>query len=122
MTKPVYAPIGTIRHYPEKWYSGPDYDDHQKYYAWLKHRSQALYRGEGHTLTWRKWLELWPEDVWIQRGKQRTDLCLTRPDPELAWSDDNCEIITRQEQFNRQGLAKRGKLRGPNKPKLNNNL
>lgn len=115
MTKAQYAPLGPIRHYPDKWLSGPDYDNHQKYYAWLKHRSQAYYRQEGHLLTWTKWLELWPEEIWAQRGKRRHDLCLSRPDPELPWSDDNCEIITRQEQFNRQGLARRGSKRQPYK-------
>jgi len=110
MAKTPYAPIGPIRHYPHKWLSGPDYGDHEKYYAWLKHRAQAFYRKEGHTLSWPKWLELWPDDVWQQRGKRKDELCLTRPDPELPWSDDNCEIITRQEQFNRQGENRRGRL------------
>jgi hypothetical protein len=117
MTKTVYAPLGPVRHYPDKWLSGPDYLDHEKYYAWLKHRSQAYYRGEEHEITWPYWQSLWPNDVWYQRGKRKEDLCLTRIDPEKPWSDLNCEIITRQEQFNRQGLARRGRLRGSRQPK-----
>lgn len=116
-TTTQYAPIGPIRHYPDKWLSGPDPLHHQQYYAWLKHRSQAWYRGEEHFLTWQDWLEFWPPEVWHQRGRKGPDLCLTRIDPELAWEKSNCEIITRAEQFRRQGIAKRGTIRGPNKIK-----
>jgi hypothetical protein len=99
MTKPMYAPIGPTRHYPHKWYSGPDYQDHQKYYAWLKHRSQASFRNEQHDLTWLDWLAFWPDDVWIQRGRRSHEVVLTRRDHQGSWSRDNCHIITRGEHL-----------------------
>ena len=108
MTKAIYAPLNPIRHYPEKWLSGPDYDDHQKYYAWLKHRSQAWYRGEEHTLTWEEWLSFWPDDIWSQRGRKSHDLVLTRLDCEGSWSRDNCHIITRGEHLVKMSSRKRG--------------
>jgi len=38
--------------YPQNWCTGPDPRRHAQYYAWLKHKSQAHYRGELHELTW----------------------------------------------------------------------
>lgn len=113
MAADTYAPRAPIREKPNSWKSGPDWTDHQKYYAWLKHRSQATYRGEKHSLTWNQWQKLWPNDLWNQRGRAIDDVCLTRIDPTKSWNYKNCEIITRHEQFIRQGAAKRGILRGP---------
>lgn len=113
MAADTYAPLGPKRHHPQYWKSGPDYLDHQKYYAWLKHKAQAAYRGEEYSLTWRQWQKIWTNELWDQRGRAIDDVCLTRIDPEKSWNYKNCEIITRHQQFIRQGAAKRGQLRGP---------
>ena len=34
---------------------GDDVYQRERYYAFLKHRSQARYRGEDYTLTWEDW-------------------------------------------------------------------
>lgn len=84
---------------PSKWVTGPDPVRHDKYYAWLKHRSQARYRDEDYELTWEQWESLWPNELWFRRGRARTDLCLQRIDPTGAWSMSNCEITTRLEHL-----------------------
>lgn len=117
MAASTYAPLGPVRHHPEHWKSGPDYTDHQKYYAWLKHKAQARYRGEEYCLEWRDWQKIWQGDLWHSRGRGNHDLCLTRIDFELPWSKKNCELITRLEQYRRQGIRKRGQTRGPYKNK-----
>ena len=117
MAASTYAPLGPVRHHPEHGKSGPDYTDHQKYYAWLKHKAQARYRGEEYCLEWRDWQKIWQGDLWHSRGRGNHDLCLTRIDFELPWSKKNCELITRLEQYRRQGIRKRGQTRGPYKNK-----
>lgn len=109
MAAHTYAPKAPTRENPLIWKSGPDEKTHQQYYAWLKHKSQAAYRGEAHTMTFDQWLDFWNTDwAWENRGRKVTDLCLTRKDPNGAWSQDNCEIITRHEQFIRQGAKRFG--------------
>lgn len=120
MVAQSYAPLGPSRHHPENWKSGPDRVRHEQYYAWLKHRAQANYRSEGHELTWHEWCEFWDTDyAWYNRGRGSKDICLTRKDIKLPWSKDNCELITRLEQFQRQGKNKVGRPRGPYKKKTN---
>ncbi len=65
-------------------------------YAWMKHRSQAAYRGEDHTITLEEWRSLWPNEQWFQRGRGVDSLCLSKLDIELGWSIDNVEICTRR--------------------------
>ena len=113
MAADTYAPLGVIRHHPNTWKSGPDYIDHQKYYAWLKHKAQASYRGEAYALSWPDWQAIWEGDLWHSRGRDNYDLALTRKDSSQAWSVPNCELITRMEQYRRQGLRRRGEVRGP---------
>lgn len=70
-------------------------------YAWMKHRSQAAYRGEDHSITLEEWRELWPNDIWFQRGKSIDSLCLSKLDIESGWSIDNVEISTRRKYLKR---------------------
>ena len=84
---------------PENWITGPDPDRRDKYYAYLKHKSQASYRGEFYLLTWDDWEYLWQEPNWSKRGRKITDLCLTRLDFEGPWSVDNVIVCTRREHF-----------------------
>lgn len=87
---------------PEEWITGPCPETHDKYYAWLKHRAQARYRGEEYDLTWDDWCELWTPSKWSKRGRQVNSVCLQRKDIWGAWSLDNCEVVTRLEQLRRQ--------------------
>lgn len=84
---------------PNSWICGPDPQVRDKYYSYLKHRSQAHYRGEEHTLTWECWQELFTDAVWEKRGRRVDDLCLGRLDWTRGWHDDNVKIMTRREHF-----------------------
>lgn len=84
---------------------GDDTHTREKYYAFIKHRSQAVYRGESYELTWEDWQHLWPDELWAQRGRRITDLCLTRYDYEGEWAMHNVLVCTRQDHF----LIKTGK-------------
>lgn len=108
--RPRTTDRGPRTSYPEKWLSGPTMFDRDRFYAWHKHRSQANFRKEDYALTFIQWCEFWPnEELWEQRGRERTALVLVRIDPELAWCPDNCEIITRYEQLLRSTARKQGK-------------
>lgn len=98
------------RRTPERWRSGPDPYQHELYYAWHKHRSQANYRGEPYELTFEDWQVIWanPEDF-LNRGRKPDNLTLTRIDPEGAWSTDNVIIMTRLEHLRKE--IKRRELR-----------
>lgn len=87
---------------PEDWCTGTDPIQHDKYYAWLKHRSQARYRNEEYYLTWDDWESLWTNELWLKRGKQPDSVCLARIDFTDAWRLDNVEIIPRLQQLRRQ--------------------
>lgn len=112
MAANTYAPLGTVRHHPEHWKSGPDYVDHQKYYAWLKHKAQARFRDELYELTFEEWQSIWTDKLWDLRGRGNQDVCLCRLDNEGAWSIDNCHVITRAEQLKRNGDLRRGHAYG----------
>ena len=84
---------------PNNWITGPDIERREKYYAYLKHRSQATYRGELYLLTWEDWEHMWTDRVWYKRGRRIKDLCLTRLDFGGAWSMDNVVICSRRQHF-----------------------
>lgn len=96
------------RVYPHTWITGPDPIRHEKYYAYLRHRAQAHFRGEPYDLTFDQWLAFWPNELWPLRGKSRECLCITMTDPELGWTESNCEIVTRLEQLQRQARGRIG--------------
>lgn len=84
---------------PRKWKTGPDILVREKYYAWLKHRTQAKYRGEEHTISWDFWQNIWQDDVWFQRGRGGQSLILGRVDWDQGWHEHNVEIMTRRKHF-----------------------
>lgn len=86
---------------PNTWVTGPDLYRRNKYYAYLKHRAQASYRGESYSLTWEDWETLWSDDLWEQRGKSAESLCLAQCDITLGWHVNNVEIIPRKQQVSR---------------------
>jgi len=70
-----------------------------KYYAYLKHRSQAQFRGESYELTFAEWEHLWPEAEWQRRGRAIDDFCITRRDFDGEWAVHNVIICTRRDHF-----------------------
>lgn len=115
---------------PHVWKSGPDEFRHDMYTPWMRSRAQATFRNEGWDLTFEEYYDLWKDD-WHNRGRKPDDVCMTRRDPDLSWSKDNCYIITRKEHLAEQGRARVGMKyrmhhgkRGPDKQprKRPNNL
>lgn len=84
---------------PSTWKTGPNPLTREKYYAFLKHRSQASYRKETYNLSWEDWQSFWNDDDFVKRGRKVDDLCLTRYNFNLAWDIDNCVVCTRREHF-----------------------
>jgi len=97
------AAKGVLR--PHVWIVGPDEYKHSMYMPWQKAKAQANFRGEGWELEFEDFFNIW-NGYWDQRGRASEDLCLTRIDPELAWSWANCELIVRAEHLRRQNLRK----------------
>lgn len=83
---------------PEVWISGDDPIEHDKYYAYLKHRAQALYRKEQYDLSWEDWRQLWPLDQWLKRGRHKDQLTMYRLDKDQPWHPQNVVICTQQEK------------------------
>jgi hypothetical protein len=84
---------------PKSWKNGTCLITRDKYYAFAKHKAQAHFRGESYELTFEDWCSLWPDDVWIKRGRQVDDLCLTRWDFAGEWSMVNVVVCTRRDHF-----------------------
>lgn len=97
--KPMGTPGRGKKSNPDKWVTGPCVLTREKYYAYLKHRSQAHYRGEEHTLTWETWRSLWNDDNWNCRGQKNHELILGRIDWTQGWHEHNVEIMTRKRHF-----------------------
>jgi hypothetical protein len=71
-----------------------------KYYSYLKHRSQARHRGEDYHLTSDEWMKIWEDDEqWFRRGRHSESICLGRLDWDQGWQLDNVELMTRQQHF-----------------------
>jgi len=83
-----------------------DPTQHEKYYAFLKHRAQARFRGEPYALTWEDWCELWSHTQWPRRGRGPRSLRLTRRDVTQGWSRINCEIVPHADHMSRINRAK----------------
>lgn len=95
---------------PARWISGPDPIDHDKYYAWLKHRSQARYRNEDYEITWEEWQTIWPNELFLLRGRKLYDLCIARIDMDQSWNINNIVVHKRSEQLKRnKEFRKNGK-------------
>lgn len=91
---------------PDTYGGGPDFYTRNKYYAWLKHRSQAAYRSESHSLTWNDWQTLWKDKLWDQRGQKGYQLCLAQIDSKLGWHMNNVAVMTRKEQLTKSIQAR----------------
>lgn len=94
------APLGVTR--PYQWLSGPDQQHHKLYTDCQRARAQARHRGEEWLITEREYIELWTKnDQHLSKGRGRSDLTMTRRDPEKSWTVDNVEIISRIEHLRR---------------------
>lgn len=91
---------------PQVWVTGPDPLRHLQYRAFIQQRNQARWRGEEWTITFEQWLDLWG-DRYHLRGRTVNSLCLTRRDYDLPWTQDNTEVVSRQEHNQRQ--SRRGR-------------
>jgi hypothetical protein len=96
--RPANSPGRGRKSDPSCWITGPDPLRREQYYAFLKHRSQAQYRGEDYSLTWELWEQLW-KDRWERRGKLADNFVMGRVDWGQGWHLDNVEIMTRREHF-----------------------
>lgn len=83
---------------PERWITGPDRLTHEQYESWLVHKAQARFRGEEHDLSFEDFKELWDQDGnWHSRGRNSTDICMTRWDSGQAWCKENIRMIERSQ-------------------------
>lgn len=80
---------------PDTWISGPDIVEHDKYYAWQKHRSQARHRKEAYDLTWQDFRTVWPNALFVQRGRRPDNYCMIRLDNTKPWDISNVQVVTR---------------------------
>ena len=86
----AYQPRSTRRSVHLRHHQDPT--EHEKYYAFLKHRAQARYRGEPYDLTWAQWQRLWPQKLWNRRGRAPHSVRLTQIDPTQGWCEQNCVV------------------------------
>lgn len=97
--KPMGSPGKGKKVNPDNWKTGTNPIRRDKYYAYLKHKSQAAFRGEEYYLTWEEWEGLWTDELWHKRGRKISNLCLTRPGLSGPWCISNVEIATRRKHF-----------------------
>lgn len=79
---------------PNTWITGPDPQEHERYYAWLKHKAQAKFRNDPYYLSYADWCEIWPMDKFVKRGRTADDLCCCMIDPDEGWHLDNVHVVT----------------------------
>jgi len=93
--------------YPHTWMSGPDKVNHKLYADCQRARAQAWFRGEEWTITEQEYINLWrQDDRYLQKGRERHCLCLTKIDPDLGWHTDNVQFISRLEHLRNIGKNK----------------
>lgn len=79
---------------PNKWITGPDPLEHDRYYAWMKHKAQAKFRNEPYYLTYADWCQIWTPDLFVLRGKLADDLCCCKIVAEEGWHLANVHVVT----------------------------
>lgn len=93
---------------PNCWKTGPDPLRREKYYAYLKHKAQCNFRKQEYELSWEQWESLWPDDLFLKRGRGCDNLCLTKIDYELPWALYNVQVVTKGEHLKRNGEFRNG--------------
>lgn len=91
---------------PNKWIMGSDPMKREKYYAWLKHRSQAAFRKEDYSLTWEDWELLWSDDDFSRRGRGMDNMCMFLIDRDQGWHLNNVAVEQRGTSFMFNGNRK----------------
>lgn len=112
--KPRYMPQAVYKNRPkgmhgrkpceENWSSDERIIERDIYYGFLKHRAQAKFRKEEHTLTIEQWRELWTHDKWLKRGQKKDCLCLIQITHGLGWHVDNVDIVERNKNISRKKI------------------
>lgn len=97
-------------------YSSPELKD--KRLSWQRCRCQAKFRGEEWDLSYEEYCELWPNELWENRGRKGDSYVLSRENNNKPWNYDNCVIIFRRNQLTING-KKNGKK---DKTSLPNNM
>jgi hypothetical protein len=92
---------------PHTWVCGPDKEKHDMYLPWMRSKAQANFRQEGWLMSFEEFYEIW-KDHWHLRGRQATDYCMSRIDPELPWSKDNAMLIKRLDHLTEQAKKRFG--------------
>lgn len=86
------------RAYKPRGFKYPDPIEHEQHIAWLRAKSQAVYRLEDWELTLPEFIKIWGRKKWLKRGRGTNDLAMARLDWSKPWNKDNVKIITRYEQ------------------------
>jgi hypothetical protein len=79
--------MSTPRKYPEL--------DHEWALRYSRSIAQAKYRGEGWDFTPTDWRAMWDYSG-MRPGRGPSYGCMTRIDPKLPWSVENCKIVPRR--------------------------
>jgi hypothetical protein len=106
-----------INEYGNRWIYG-DLFSHERHIAFLRSKSQAVYRHKigletsGWELTMEEFFEFWDtEEKWNNRGRLGHSFVLTRRDLTKPWCKDNCYVTTRLETLIRTNGKQLGKKR-----------
>ena len=71
----------------------------QQHLAYLKMRAQAKLRGEQFDITIDEFMRVWPDDLWLKRGRASDQYSMTRMDPNKPWTVKNVLIMCRADQL-----------------------
>jgi hypothetical protein len=85
----------------------PDPFDFERHRCWIVTRNQCLFRGEGWDISIQEFFDIWPRDLWIQRGRTSTALVMTRHNPALPWTPNNLKIVDRAQQLREKNQRQR---------------
>jgi hypothetical protein len=88
--------------------------DRDRALGFYRARAQAEFRYETWELTLEQWCEIWPDDIWVCRGREVDDLCMTREDLDGHWSMDNVVLMTRADQLKRKEQYRRHRIKNSN--------
>jgi hypothetical protein len=94
-----YSYLGKRRWPSECRKFGDDDLKREKYYAYMKHKAQAKFRGDSYELDFEDFCDLWTDELWPMRGRQLQNLCLTRYDFQGEWAMHNVRVCSRAEHF-----------------------
>ena len=82
---------------PGDWKYPYDRARNLKHRAYSRARAQEHFRGQQWNITPEQWQEqIWPEHLWLRRGREPEDLCMHRIDTDKPWAVDNVSIMTRR--------------------------